>query len=245
MLVGTTTQEDQKCEAKQVADPVRKMIIVLKKVEASSKQRLVPFKDKGLYPRKGEVISGFEVCALLGGGGYAEKVVVPAGQILPIPSGISLKDSATFPEVACTVWLTVFMTSKLSSAETFLFKLPIVLGRVKLLRFNSFGGSSHGKTPCGLSFVTSGTYTLSSEIKDTPWSSVVPLEEASSVGASLLANIFLHWPTDESRTSLAAFAFFFIHSSISALFRDDSSMCLFISSSRLGFFSLKGGPLSI
>ncbi|GJY18981.1 quinone oxidoreductase PIG3 [Tanacetum coccineum] len=60
------------------------------------------------------------VCALLSGGGYAEKVVVPAGQVLPIPSGISLKDAASFPEVACTVWSTVFMTSKLSSGETFL-----------------------------------------------------------------------------------------------------------------------------
>nr|GEW60635.1 quinone oxidoreductase PIG3 [Tanacetum cinerariifolium] len=60
------------------------------------------------------------VCALLSGGGYAEKVVVPAGQVLPIPSGMSLKDAASFPEVACTVWSTVFMTSKLSSGETFL-----------------------------------------------------------------------------------------------------------------------------
>ncbi|GJZ95340.1 quinone oxidoreductase PIG3, partial [Tanacetum coccineum] len=38
-----------------------------------------------------------QVCALLSGGGYAEKVVVPAGQVLPIPSGISLKDAASFP----------------------------------------------------------------------------------------------------------------------------------------------------
>ncbi|GJV86231.1 quinone oxidoreductase PIG3 [Tanacetum coccineum] len=60
------------------------------------------------------------LCALLSGRGYAEKVVVPAGQVLPIPSGISLKDAASFPEVACTVWSTVFMTSKLSSGETFL-----------------------------------------------------------------------------------------------------------------------------
>ncbi|XAR66405.1 NADPH:quinone reductase [Bertholletia excelsa] len=63
---------------------------------------------------------GDQVCALLSGGGYAEKVAVPAGQVLPVPAGVSLKDAATFPEVACTVWSTVFMMSRLTSGETFL-----------------------------------------------------------------------------------------------------------------------------
>ncbi|KAK8941540.1 hypothetical protein KSP40_PGU013721 [Platanthera guangdongensis] len=63
---------------------------------------------------------GDEVCALLSGGGYAEKVAVPAGQVLPVPKGISLSYAASFPEVACTVWSTVFMTSHLTSGETFL-----------------------------------------------------------------------------------------------------------------------------
>ncbi|KAK4711255.1 hypothetical protein R3W88_005768 [Solanum pinnatisectum] len=63
---------------------------------------------------------GDQVCALIGGGGYAEKVAVPTEQVLPIPSGVSLQDAASFPEVACTVWSTIFMTSKLSSGETFL-----------------------------------------------------------------------------------------------------------------------------
>ena len=60
------------------------------------------------------------MCALLSGGGYAEKVAVPAGQVLPIPPGISLKDAASFPEVACTVWSTIFMSSRLSSGEILL-----------------------------------------------------------------------------------------------------------------------------
>ncbi|EEF40916.1 quinone oxidoreductase, putative [Ricinus communis] len=60
--------------------------------------------------------------ALLNGGGYAEKVAVPAGQVLPVPSGISLKDAAAFPEVACTVWSTVFMMSRLSEGEIFLIR---------------------------------------------------------------------------------------------------------------------------
>ncbi|KAL8032685.1 hypothetical protein ABFX02_13G112400 [Erythranthe guttata] len=63
---------------------------------------------------------GDQVCALVGGGGYAEKVAVPAGQVLPVPSGISLEEAASFPEVACTVWSTVFMTSRLAKGETFL-----------------------------------------------------------------------------------------------------------------------------
>lgn len=61
-----------------------------------------------------------QVCALVGGGGYAEKVAVPAGQVLPVPPGVSLQDAASFPEVACTVWSTVFMMSHLSKGETFL-----------------------------------------------------------------------------------------------------------------------------
>lgn len=47
---------------------------------------------------------GQEVCALLAGGGYAEYVAVPAGQLLPIPAGVDLVDAAGLPEVACTVW---------------------------------------------------------------------------------------------------------------------------------------------
>lgn len=47
-------------------------------------------------------------------------MAVSAGQVLPVPSGVSLKDAACLPEVACTVWSTVFMKSHLSAGETFL-----------------------------------------------------------------------------------------------------------------------------
>uniref|UniRef100_A0A0D6QSJ4 Enoyl reductase (ER) domain-containing protein n=1 Tax=Araucaria cunninghamii TaxID=56994 RepID=A0A0D6QSJ4_ARACU len=63
---------------------------------------------------------GDEVCALLGGGGYAEKVAVHSEHVLPVPKGVSLQEAAAIPEVACTVWSTVFMTSHLSSGEIFL-----------------------------------------------------------------------------------------------------------------------------
>jgi len=63
---------------------------------------------------------GQEVCALLSGGGYAEQVAVPAGQLLTVPSGLSLVDSAALPEVACTVWSNVFDLARLSAGQTLL-----------------------------------------------------------------------------------------------------------------------------
>jgi putative PIG3 family NAD(P)H quinone oxidoreductase len=63
---------------------------------------------------------GDEVCALLAGGGYAELVAVPAGQLLPVPSGVSLVDAAALPEVTCTVWSNVFMTAGLRPGELLL-----------------------------------------------------------------------------------------------------------------------------
>ncbi|WP_431035230.1 NAD(P)H-quinone oxidoreductase [Streptomyces sp. P6-2-1] len=63
---------------------------------------------------------GDEVCALLGGGGYAEKVAVPAGQLLPVPDGVDLVDAAALPEVVCTVWSNVFMVAGLRPGETLL-----------------------------------------------------------------------------------------------------------------------------
>ncbi|MEU3028838.1 NAD(P)H-quinone oxidoreductase [Streptomyces incarnatus] len=63
---------------------------------------------------------GDEVCALLAGGGYAQKVVVPAGQLLPVPEGVDLVRAAALPEVACTVWSNVFMVSHLGPGETLL-----------------------------------------------------------------------------------------------------------------------------
>ena len=63
---------------------------------------------------------GDEVCALLAGGGYAEQVRVPAGQLLPVPEGVSLVDAAALPEVVCTVWSNVFLIANLQPGETLL-----------------------------------------------------------------------------------------------------------------------------
>ncbi|TWE10140.1 NAD(P)H-quinone oxidoreductase [Rudaeicoccus suwonensis] len=63
---------------------------------------------------------GDGVCALLAGGGYAEEVVVPAGQLLPVPRGVDLVDAAALPEVVCTVWSNVFMAARLQPDELLL-----------------------------------------------------------------------------------------------------------------------------
>ncbi|MFE1832639.1 NAD(P)H-quinone oxidoreductase [Streptomyces sviceus] len=63
---------------------------------------------------------GDEVCALLAGGGYAEKVAVPAGQLLPVPKDLDVKRAAALPEVVCTVWSNVFMVAHLRPGETLL-----------------------------------------------------------------------------------------------------------------------------
>lgn len=63
---------------------------------------------------------GDEVCALLSGGGYAQRVAVPAGQLLPVPAGVDLATAAALPEVVCTVWSNVFMVAGLRPGETLL-----------------------------------------------------------------------------------------------------------------------------
>ena len=63
---------------------------------------------------------GDEVCALLAGGGYATKVAVPAGQLMPVPVGVDLVTAGALPEVACTVWSNVFMIAGLQPDETLL-----------------------------------------------------------------------------------------------------------------------------
>ncbi|KLO41884.1 NAD(P)H-quinone oxidoreductase [Mycobacterium nebraskense] len=63
---------------------------------------------------------GQEVCALLAGGGYAEYVAVPAGQVMPIPDGVDLVDAAGLPEVACTVWSNLVLTAHLGKGQLLL-----------------------------------------------------------------------------------------------------------------------------
>ncbi|MBK9474799.1 MAG: NAD(P)H-quinone oxidoreductase [Tetrasphaera sp.] len=78
----------------------------------------------GVIDALGEGVPGWavgdEVCALLAGGGYAQYVTVPAGQVLPVPAGVDLVSAAALPEVVCTVWSNVFLTANLQPGETLL-----------------------------------------------------------------------------------------------------------------------------
>ncbi|WP_448625949.1 NAD(P)H-quinone oxidoreductase [Geodermatophilus sp. URMC 64] len=78
----------------------------------------------GIISEVGDGVDGWavgdEVCALLSGGGYAERVAVPAGQVLPRPSGVELATAAGLPEVTCTVWSNVFMLAGLRRSDAFL-----------------------------------------------------------------------------------------------------------------------------
>jgi putative PIG3 family NAD(P)H quinone oxidoreductase len=63
---------------------------------------------------------GQQVCALLAGGGYAEFVAVPAGQVMPPPPGVTLLEAAGLPEVACTVWSNLVLTANLAAGQVVL-----------------------------------------------------------------------------------------------------------------------------
>ena len=62
-------------------------------------------------------IKGEEVCALLAGGGYAEKVSVPSGQVLKVPKGFSFEQAAALPEVFATAYFNLYMEANLSVGE--------------------------------------------------------------------------------------------------------------------------------
>lgn len=60
---------------------------------------------------------GEHVVGLLSGGGYAEQVAVPVGQVMSVPSPVSLVDAAALPEVACTVWSNLAMVGRMQQGD--------------------------------------------------------------------------------------------------------------------------------
>lgn len=126
----------------QVPDPAPGQGEVLIDVAASAVNRADLLQRAGYYPppagvppypglecsgvvtQLGEGVTGLDagdaVAALLGGGGYAERVVVPAGHLLPVPRGVAVADAAALPEVACTVWSNVVDLAGLREGQTLL-----------------------------------------------------------------------------------------------------------------------------
>jgi putative PIG3 family NAD(P)H quinone oxidoreductase len=82
---------------------------------------IIGLEVSGTIAGLGEGVTGWEVgqpvCALLAGGGYAEYVAAPAGQVMPIPESVGLHNAAALPEVACTVWSNLVMTAGLTSGQ--------------------------------------------------------------------------------------------------------------------------------
>ncbi len=126
----------------EVPDPVPGPGDVIIEVAASGVNRADLMQREGRYPPppgappypglecSGRVIAvgdgvttwrpGDQVCALLSGGGYAEQVAVPAGQLLPIPGQVDITEAAAFPETVCTVYANLFQVAGLSPGETLL-----------------------------------------------------------------------------------------------------------------------------
>ncbi|MGJ0184598.1 NAD(P)H-quinone oxidoreductase [Corynebacterium glyciniphilum] len=70
--------------------------------------------------RQGRWAPGDEVAAIISGGGYAEYAVVPVGQLMPIPAGMTLLEAAALPETAATVWSNLVMEAGLTTGQTVL-----------------------------------------------------------------------------------------------------------------------------
>ena len=116
----------------EVPDPIRKADEVLIEVYAAAVNRADLMQKDGCYaspegwpqwcglevagviletPEKSAFRPGDRVCALVGGGGYSEKIAVPEGMVIPIPDGMSMVQAASIPEV----WSTVYLNLKLEA----------------------------------------------------------------------------------------------------------------------------------
>jgi putative PIG3 family NAD(P)H quinone oxidoreductase len=141
-IVITTPGGPDVLRLEEVPDPVPGPGEVLVEVTAAGVNRADAMQREGLYPPPpgappypglecsgrisvlGPDVTGWqagdEVCALLAGGGYAERVAIPQGQLLPIPAGVTITEAAALPEAACTLQGTVFRQARLRPGETLL-----------------------------------------------------------------------------------------------------------------------------
>lgn len=135
--------KDQNLVWSDVDFPTVKPDEVLIEIHAAALNRADLLQRKGLYPSPegcppwmglevagvvnavGEKVTrwkvGDEVCALLGGGGYAEYVAVPEGMVMPIPRGLSFEEAASLPEAYATCYLNLFGEGQFKSGETLFF----------------------------------------------------------------------------------------------------------------------------
>jgi NADPH2:quinone reductase len=131
--------EDKSLVWSEVADPVRKDGEVIIDIRAAALNRADLLQREGNYPPPpgwpewmGLEVSGVvaeagadgrwkvgdKVCALLGGGGYAERVAVPEGMVLPIPDGLSFVEAAAIPEAFATSYLNLCVEGGMQAGDT-------------------------------------------------------------------------------------------------------------------------------
>ena len=136
---------DQSLRWDNVPDPVIKPDELLVKIEAAALNRADLMQREGDYPpppgcpewmgleiagtvievgteakKKSAWKAGDKVCALLGGGGYAQYVAVRYDMLMPIPKGLSFVEAAAIPEAFATAYLNLFIEGKVQPGETFL-----------------------------------------------------------------------------------------------------------------------------
>jgi NADPH:quinone reductase len=132
-------QADKSLEWREVPDPVAKANEILVDVRAAALNRADLMQREGNYPPPpgwpewmglevagvvlqappgGRWKAGDKVCALLGGGGYAEKAAVPADLALPVPAGLSMVEAAAIPEAFATSYLNLCLEGGMKAGET-------------------------------------------------------------------------------------------------------------------------------
>lgn len=139
-IIQTNPEDPSSLELRDADNPQLGPGEVLVQVKAAGVNRADLLQARGHYPPPpgaseiiglevaGEVVDagdtdvevGSKVGALLAGGGYAEYVAVPQGQLLPIPTGYSFAEAASVIEVACTVWSNIAMEAGLTQGQTIL-----------------------------------------------------------------------------------------------------------------------------
>ncbi len=126
----------------EVPDPLMKETEVLVEIHAAALNRADLLQRAGKYPPPpgspewmgleiagvvsavGSRVAGYRVgdrvCALLGGGGYAEKIAIDPGMLLPVPKGLSMAEAASLPEAFATSYLNLVLEGNLKAGETVL-----------------------------------------------------------------------------------------------------------------------------
>ena len=135
--------EDKKMVIKEVADPIMKEGEVIVEIYATALNRADLLQKQGTYPSpqgwpawpglelSGVIVEmsesakknsnfkvGDKVCALVGGGAYAEKIAVPYELLMPIPKNITFEEAAALPEAYATSYLNLFYEGNLKAGQT-------------------------------------------------------------------------------------------------------------------------------